>query len=323
MNLTLEDILAGLEKKAEFPPEMQEKKDEKKEAGKEGEKKDGEKGKEGKDGKKEEEQEKSAAFKSGSALAQELLEKLASNSTQTQTTNKGEKDMNKEASEAGKLLAQALLKQAGVGDVNTSNGIPEGVVPNKTQVDIAQQKAEHDMVIQNTPTVMGPGTGGTINEIFDAIVADAMAQGAKDENVTGQTAHAEGNPNGRAAPAQVPVINNPTSLNASDNQEKTAAVVALVEGGLDFDSAVNLVKEAAVALEAEHDEQVKQAALSSLMEQGISFTQAVTMIKSASEKSNVEQVKQAAFSMLLEEGFSFNDAVEMVNAKAEQLYGNK
>jgi len=315
-NFTLDSLMEGLTKSASEESELMAKKEEEAKLTKKDEKK--EEGKESKKEEAKETQEKTAAFKAGADLAKEIMEKVAS--AKTEQTNKGE-DMNKQASDAGKALAQALLKQAGVGDVNTSNGIPAGVVPNKTQVDLAQQKAEHDMVFQPTPGTDGLGNGGTINQIFDAIVADAMARGVKDEQVTGNTAQAEGVRNAAQVPAQVQVAA-PSAL-GGESQEKSAAVASLVNDGMDFDQAVNLVKEAAEALEAEHETQVKQAAFNELLSQGLSFTDAVNMVKSAGvkAKANVDQEKQAAVNQLVEAGVDFDQAIDLVNSKSAELYG--
>lgn len=213
-------------------------------------------------------QEKSAAFKSGQDLAKEIMEKVAS----TKIEQSKDTDMNKQASDAGKALAQALLtKMAGAGDVNTDNGFADGVVPNKTQQDLATQRAEHDASFQPTPGTDGQGNGGTISQIFDAIVADAAARtGAV---VSGQTATspAEGAIN-RQAPNQEQV---------DDSQEKMAAAISLVNSGMDFDEAVELVKAASDELEAEHEQQVKQAAFNELLESGVDFDLAVAMVKQA------------------------------------------
>jgi hypothetical protein len=206
--------------------------------------------------------------------------------------------------------------------LSTDNGIPANVVPNKTQVDLAQQKAEHDMIIQSTPGTAGAGTGGTVNEIFDAIVADAMAQGVKDQLVTGNTAAAEGAPNARQAPAQQPVNTNPGAL-AGDEVEKAAAVSVLVENGVDFDNAVALVKRAEAELKADEDQQVKQAAFNELIAQGVSFSDAVAMIKSASAGTDdVELLKKEAFDKLVASGVDFESAIAAVEAKAQELFGN-
>lgn len=219
-------------------------------------------------------QEKSAAFKSGEDLAKEIMEKVAS----TKIEQSKDTEMNKQASDAGKALAQALLtKMAGVGDVNTDNGIAPGVVPNKTQTDLATQRAEHDGSFQPTPGTDGQGNGGTINQIFDAIVADAQARtGAV---VSGQTptAPSEGAIN-RTAPNQEQV---------DSSQEKMAAAISLVNSGLDFDEAVELVKAASDELEAEHEQHVKQAAFNELLESGVDFDLAVAMVKQAGAMTTV------------------------------------
>ncbi len=213
-------------------------------------------------------QEKSASFKEGKDLAKEIMEKVASIKIEQ---TKGE-EMNKQASDAGKALAQSLLtKIANVGDANTTHGVADGVVPNKTQVDLAAQRAEHDASFQATPGTDGAGNGGTINQIFDAIVADAQARTSA---VTmGQTASApaEGAIN-RQAPGQVQV---------DESQEKMAAAVSLVNGGMDFDAAVELVKAASDELAAEHEVQVKQAAFNELLDAGVDFDTAVNMVKEA------------------------------------------
>lgn len=282
--MTLDDLMAGLmEKSAGFPPEDDKSKDDKKDDDKtkddEGKKKKSEKKDEDKD---DEDQEKYAAFKSGEQLAKEIMEKVAS--TKIEQT-KGE-EMNKQASDAGKALAQALLtKLAGVGDVSTDNGIAPGVVPNKTQVDLAAQRAEHDASFQPTPGTDGQGNGGTINQIFDAIVADAQARtGAV---TMGQTASApaEGAIN-RQAPNQEQV---------DESQEKMAAAISLVNSGVDFDDAVAMVKAASDELEFEHDTQVKQAALNELMDEGVDFDLAVAMVKEAASIAGVKQALGGAY----------------------------
>lgn len=313
--MKLEDILASLEKSAEDKSEKTEdKKDDKNPMFVKKDEKDTKK-----EEAKEEEQEKSAAFKAGADLAKEVMEKVASK--KAEQTNKGE-EMNKQASEAGKALAQALLKKAGVGDQSTDNGIPAGVVPNKTQVDLAQQKAEHDAVFQPTPGTDGAGSGGTVNQIFDAIVADAFARtGAKDGHQSTGYSAAEGAANAQA-PAQVQVATGPGAIGFSgENQEKAAAVSALVEAGHDFEAAVSLVKAASDELDFEHDQQVKQAALNELLGSGVSFEKAVAMVKSASAGANVEIEKKAALDALMGEGVDFDTAVDLVNSKAQELYG--
>jgi hypothetical protein len=315
--MNLDELISGLNKSAGFEPGNSGNEDATEGGeGKPAPKKDDKEAKEDKD--KKAEQEKKAAFKSGSDLAKEIMEKAASIKINTNTI-KGEDNMNKQASDAGKALAQALLKQAGVGDVNTSNGIMPGVVPHKSLVDQATQKAEHDEVFQATPGTDGLGNGGTINQIFDAIVADAMSKGVKDGNVSGNTAQAEGASVARQVPNQIGTAG-PAALN-TDSQEKTAAVHSLVQNGFDFDEAVNLVKQASDALDVEYEGQVKQAAFNELIQRGASFEEAVALVKQASEGNTIDFEKKAALGQLLDAGVDFDQAVALVNEKAGQLYG--
>jgi hypothetical protein len=305
MNLTLNDLIQDLEKKASSEEEM--KKDDK-DAKKSDEEKEGEGvTKDKKDDDKKEGQEKSAAFKSGEDLAKEILEKVASQKTQTEQPNK-DTEMNKQAADAGKALAQALMtKLAGVGDANTSTGVEGAPVPNKTQRDLATQVAEHNASFQATPGTDGAGNGGTINQIFDAIVADAQARtGAV---VSGQTASApaEGGINGQT----------PNQVTVDESREKMAAANSLVESGVDFDTAVAMVKAASDELEKEHDAQVKQAALNELVSQGVDFDLAAAIVKQASAiqaapAAKAPLSKQAAFNAMIEDGMDFESAVAAV-----------
>jgi hypothetical protein len=230
-----------------------------------------------KDEKGEKEQTKEAQ---ATSLADQIMQKVASANI---TTNK-DSEMNKQASDAGKALADALLtKLANAGDVATINGIPGGVAPNKNQIDVAQQVAEQDATIKPMPTGDGIRNSGTINQIFDAIVSDALGQGAAavDQVAGGGVAGNEGAVEAHAVPNQVP----------DESVEKTAAVVSLVNSGIDFDDAVNMVKAAAEQIEAEEAEQVKQAAFASLVGQGIDFDLAAAMVKSAGK---MDAIKGAA-----------------------------
>lgn len=218
---------------------------------------------------------KEAAAK-GAELAKEVMQKVASIKLDQVTT---EDTMNKQAADAGKALAEALLeKLASVGDQNTTNGIG-GAVPNKTQQDLAAQVAEQDRIIQNQPGTDGRGNGGTINQIFDAIVADAMAQGAApvDQNAAPGVTRAEGAEVGQQTPNQVQT--GAYTVAGEDSVEKAAAVSALVEQGHDFEDAVNLVKAAAEEIEREEVAQIKQAALNHFMEAGFDFDTAVNLVK--------------------------------------------
>lgn len=271
-NLTLDGILdqlnAGIEKSASEQESDKSKDEEAKKAKEKAKAEQGGKDGKSKDSKDKEEQEKSAAFKSGSDLAKEIMEKVAS----LQIKDDKGSEMNKQASEAGKALADSLLeKLAGLNDQNTTNGIVPGFVPNKSQVDLAAQKAEHDKSFQATPGTDGAGNGGTINQIFDAMVADAQARGVVAYGGQTSSASAEGAQNSQA----------PNQVQVDESHEKMAAAISLVNSGVDFDSAVELVKQASEEIEAEQAAFTKYAAFEELVGQGVDVNLAAAMVKEA------------------------------------------
>ncbi len=145
----------------------------------------------------------------------------------------------------------------------------EGTVPTKIEEDNALMVAQHDAAVQETP-----GGEGTVNQILDAIVADAKASGAVSENTA-----ASGESQAAAEAARM-----------GDEVEKAAAVSALVEAGVDFDEATDLVKQAALEIEEEELEQEKQAALEEAVEAGVDFDTAVELVKEASTLGAVKGV---------------------------------
>jgi flavin-binding protein dodecin len=318
MDLTLDKLLAELQgnleksaaeaekdesddKEKGKPAFLKEKESEDKE--KKGDDEDGEKSPKEDDEDKEKGQEKSAS-EAGAALAREVFEKIAALQLNTPET-----PMNKQASTAGQALAQALLKKASTEDLTSSNGIAPGAVPNKAQVANAQMVAETDAVVKPMPTSDGLRPTGTLNEVFDAIIQDALAQGAAGVDQVNETgiADKEGNVEDHAVPNQVGV-------------EKAAAVAHLVAQGVDFGDAVELVKQAEAEIA---DEMEKAAAMASLIEQGIDFDQAVEMVKQAEAEIAEEDAtltKAAYLQTLIEGGVDFDSAVEMVKqASAEDL----
>lgn len=290
MDMTLESLMDSLEKQAGLSKQAsddskeddkQEKKEEKDEASvkkdignaksnlEKSEKDFSNFKKDEKEEKKDDEQTKEAQA-AGAELANAVMQKVASLQISTKETQ-----MNKQASDAGKALADALLvKLANAGDQTTVAGIPAGVAPNKNQIDNAQLVAEHDSYIKPLPTGNGITNSGSINQIFDAIVADVQGQGAVSYDGTdpgGAITPNEGAAEQLATPNQVDTV----------GVEKTAAVMSLVNSGIDFDSAVDMVKAAADEIEAEEAEQVKQAAFADLLGRGVDFDLAVALVKSA------------------------------------------
>lgn len=235
----------------------------------------------------------------GAALAQEIMTKVANLNIESIP------GMNKTAADkAGKELANELMKKlaGGPGDTNTDNGIPAGVAPGKPATDNATMKAEDDGKVKPMPTSDGTRPQGSINEIFDAIIADTMSQGAASKDqvaVTGVSSH-EGAAEARAMPNQV--------------HQKMAALQELTEGGMDFSEAVELIKQA----ELEHNDQLeKVAAVQTLVENGIDFDTASDLVKEAAielAKEAETLTKAAAVQELINQGMDFDEAVTLVKA---------
>jgi hypothetical protein len=286
-DLTLDKLLAtltlGLQKSAGDEKDEEDEKDEKKDKDEKSEDKDkkseckedkDEKGEKDEDKKSDEKKEGNPFAKSaseiGTDMAREIMAKVASNL---------ETPMNKQAQSAGQALASTLLenlqKKANAGDLTVMTGeSAAGTVPNKTQIDATAQVAEGAASIKPMLTGDGVRNQGTINEIFDAMVQDALAQGAAGEEQVHSVglAQAEGG-------AESGVPNQVKTASAEDELEKAAAISTLVENGVDFDDAVELVKQAAYEIEFEME---KSAAMNQLITEGVSFEDAVEMVKEAS-----------------------------------------
>lgn len=215
----------------------------------------------------------------GAALFQEIMKTASLNL---------EVGVSKQASVAGLALAQALMKKAGQGDTTTADGVAPGSTPTKAIVDNAAMNAEGDSTVKPTPTGNGVENSGSVNEIFDAIVSDAQAQGAAStDQVHGQgVAAQEGKVEDHATPNQVNQVKVASEQTEQEQikMEKIAAIQELVANGIEFADAVEMVKqaEAEIALEME-----KSAALAELMNDGIDFDQAVELIKQASQGDTI------------------------------------
>jgi flavin-binding protein dodecin len=211
-------------------------------------------------------QEKEASL-AGAALAREVMEKVASLNLN--------KEMNKQASTAGQALARALLKKASAGDMTTMDGIAPGIVPNKNQVDNAQMEAEGASYIKPMLTGNGIENQGNVNQIFDAMIQDALSQGAASTDQVHErgVANVEGAVEDHALPNQIRVASE------EDEIEKAAAVAHLVANGINFDDAFEMVKQAEVEISFELE---KVACLGSLMEDGFDYETAVELVKQAS-----------------------------------------
>ena len=208
-------------------------------------------------------------------------EELATEAATKETT-----EMNKSAQEQNKALATSILEKLAqefnpmVSAPAASVNVAAAPVPNKIQRDNTVMTQFDDAKVQG----IVPGGDGSVNALFETIVAKAIAQGGTSDNIV------EG---GGAAPTQSPGVDGRPQIGEEDmakqaefddNMEKVAAVSALVEAGLDFGSAVDLVKQAEADLAEEAWGQEKQACLTMLMDQGVDFDEAVTLVKQAEEE---------------------------------------
>lgn len=232
----------------------------------------------------------------GAALFQEIMKTASLNL---------EVGVNKQASVAGLALAQALMKKAGQGDVTTADGVAPGSTPTKAIVDNAAMNGEGDSYIKPTPTGNGVENSGSVNEIFDSIVADAQSQGAAstDQVHTQGVAAQEGKVEDSATP----------------NQVKVAALAELMEQGFDFEEASEMIKQASEQQTTEQ-EQIKMekiAAIQELVANGIEFADAVAMVKQAEAEIAYEMEKSAALAELMDEGIDFNTAAELIKQASQ------
>ena len=211
-----------------------------------------------------------------------------------------EAQLTKQAQE-NKTMAKSIMNKLAqmVGEPTTAPAAAVNVagaaVPNMVQVDNAGMTAFDDAKV--TPL---PGTEGTINNILEALVAKAKSEGAGSANLV----------DGQGAVEGAVALGSP-----EDQVEKAAAVNALVGEGMDFDTAVGLVKQAEAEILGEAKEQEKVAAVNALADAGYDFETAVELVKQAEAEIAQEEdalEKMAYVQGLMDEGYDFDQAVELV-----------
>ena len=166
-------------------------------------------------------------------------------------------------------ILEKLAEAVGAPDVGQVSGIS---APNLAQANTLAQVAFDDSKIEGTP-----GTEGNVNAVLQNIVAKFQAKGAGSENLADGQIAAEG--------AQV----TQGIQGGNEEIEKAAAVAYLTEAGVDFNSAVDMVKEAEFNME-------KEAAFEALTEAGFDFDTAVEMVKEAAalEADEILDAKRGA-----------------------------
>jgi uncharacterized protein YoaH (UPF0181 family) len=227
------------------------------------------------------------------SVADELKNTLTKEASDASTI--GETNM---SVETGNAIADSILamldggmnKVASAGDVTSGNNV---------KVETDEMEAQHAARILQTPR-----EGKTVTEVAKALAA--RTPGGQDAVVAGQAASTEGN-------SQASVAAKPSDI------EKSAAIKELMADGVNFDDAVELVKQASAEIDAELESLEKVAAVQALIGEGIDFDEAVALVKQASETASeyTDLEKAAAVQELMsEDGVDFDEAVAMVKAAA-------
>lgn len=206
---------------------------------------------------------------------------------------KSAEQTNTENSEMAKNIMQKIAQLTGEATTTPAAAVntAAAAAPNLIQSTNETMTAADDKKVLPLP-----GADGSLNSILEAVVARAEDQGAvSDDLVNGDR---------------------PASSAAGDDEvEKAAAVSALVDAGCDFESAVDMVKQAEEALLAEADQQEKVAAVKELCAAGYDFETAVDLVKQAeaelaSQGKGME--KAATLKEFMDQGHDFDAAVDLV-----------
>lgn len=186
-----------------------------------------------------------------------------------------EENMDKKASDS--QLASYIMEKLAQEFSSTTTTPAAGVntdgapVANRIQTDNAVMTAQDDAKVVGVQ----PGGDGTVNALFESIVAKAKAEGGNTDDLINGPGHVQ-------SMTTQGVDGTPTTP-SGEAVEKAAAVSELCAAGMDFDVAVDLVKQAEEAILSEAWETEKRACFDKLIETGVDFDRAVALIKQAEE----------------------------------------
>ena len=238
---------------------------------------------------------------------------------------KAEEQTNMENSKMAKNIMQKIAQI--VGETLTTPAVAANTIA-ATAPNLIQSSNADITKFDDGKVKALPAADGTLNNILEAIVARAEAQGATSDNLV------DGDlpPSGASGDKEVhsPAVS-ATGVTNGEEVEKAAAVSALVEAGCDFDSAIAMVKEAEQLIRNDEDQQEKIAAVNELCAYGYDFDTAIELVKQAEEDlakeatilAPREQEKIAAFDALVEAGIDFDQAAAMVKQAELDVYGDK
>lgn len=229
-----------------------------------------------------------------------------------QVEDAANQDMTKQASDASTELENALsIETAGEHTMTKSahelagQSIADAILAgltkqaeNNVAAETAEMVAQDNAKIKETPVA-----GKTVTEVAKALLERAGTEGktAVPPKVE-QEVSAEG---GAQTAGREPIQSNL-------DKQASETLTALINDGLTFDEAAELVKEASVLMTQDLE---KSAAVSALMEEGIDFADAVELVKQATDQapeySDLE--KKAALEQLMDEGVDYASAVAAIN----------
>lgn len=209
---------------------------------------------------------------------------------------KSASEVKAEAEDLGRQLARRLLEKSASSiplgtDGDKLSGIEASFIKEASDVqpDIAKANNAQTSAEQGQVDVAALQSGNTV----EGQTAESLQKG-----LATQSAHA----------TSEDMVRKIEDGYEDENMQKAAAVMALVEEGMDFYGAADMVGQADMELQ-------KEAAFAELMGAGYDFEDAVEMVKAASEMQFVqaeEFEKAASFQTLLDEGFSFDEAADLI-----------
>lgn len=246
-----------------------------------------------------------------SSIAEELEGVLSKTASENQPGDDSE--MN--TTDMGNSIAKQILEKVAAEGNNNGNTSGTQAVIEQTSTLVAGQDAATE------PT---PVQGKTVTETAKAIIDRGSRDGGN--VIDGKESLEEG---GIATPTSdgTNIDNTPSDLSKTaeeieDDIEKVAAIATLVDNGIDFDDAVELVKEAEEAILADEYEQIKVASVNALIAEGVDMTSAVLATEEAMDEltkeasydeydveAEIEQIKIASVNELMEEGYDMTSAV--------------
>lgn len=229
-----------------------------------------------------------------------------------QVQDTANQEMTKQASDASTELETALSNETAGETVMTKSAhelagqsIADAILAGLTKQaenNVATETAE--MVAQDTAKIKPtPVAGKTVTEVAKALLERAGSEGKTAvPALVGEVVNAEG---GAQTAGREPIQSNL-------DKQASETLTALINDGLSFAEAADLVKEASILMTQDLE---KSAAVAALLEEGIDFSDAVELVKQATleeapEYSDLE--KKAALDQLLDEGVDFAEAVAAI-----------